>query len=112
MHYKTSSEILSEARHARDWLEQIGVKTDGTRLERIQLYLQGIESDEIHGALNGLDAYYALSDGAGFGSIATALSKLSSNLIPRGTLRDVPSKQKKTTRTCGSKARGRETARR
>jgi hypothetical protein len=80
---------------ALEWYKSLGIPTAGSRLERILEYahrvlnpttpcLQPLESDTTDE-----DAYYALTDGFGFGRIAVEISKLPPTLIPRRALRDI-----------------------
>jgi len=78
------------------WYESLGFDLTGTRLEQIRDYLgyKLLNPGTPEGAAweNGTaneDAYYAASDGAGFGLIAEEMKKLSSDKLPRGTLRDL-----------------------
>ena len=95
MHFRRLGQIYVDTLRARDWLEAIGIPTADTRLERIIAYIDGLLNPTVAGSeplgagATPEDSYYALSDGTGFGLIATELSKLPSNLLPRHALKDI-----------------------
>jgi hypothetical protein len=95
MHFRTLGQIYVDALRARDWLEAIGIPTADTRLEHIIAYIDGLlnpttaGSEPLGAGARPEDTYYALSDGAGFGLIATEMSKLPSDLLPRHALEDI-----------------------
>ena len=95
MEYKSLGKIIVDVLAARKWCNSIGISTDGTRLDEIEHYLDEVlnpttlEANPFRDDPLGTDAYYALSDGAGFGRIAAELSRFPSHQLPRQTLRDV-----------------------
>jgi len=95
MYLRSGTQIHVDVIHARDWFEQIGVPTAGTRLEMILKYfdelLNPTSSDSNPLGANPTEAntYYALNDGAGFGLIASEMSKLPSHLLPKLALKDI-----------------------
>lgn len=92
---KSLGQIIVSVHNARKWWDKIGIKTDGTRLDEIQKYLDELlnptapEANPFFGEPLGVDAYYALSDGEGFGRIAASLSSVPSHQLPRRVLSDV-----------------------
>jgi hypothetical protein len=81
---------------ACEWYDEIGIPIQGSRLEGIRTYIETRlmrtdtpEARELESLTPRDDTYYALSDGAAFGSIAKQLSSLSSSLLPRQTLRAI-----------------------
>lgn len=81
---------------ACDWYSEIGISIEGSRLEGIRTYIETRllrtdtpEARELESLTPRAETYYALSDGAAFGLVATQLSSLPSNLLPRRTLRDI-----------------------
>lgn len=95
MYFRSSGQIYVDVIKARDWFKKIGISTSGTRLDLIlnsvyEIATSGTDKANPLGAdATQEDVYYALSDGAGFGLIASEMSKLPSDLLPRGTLRDI-----------------------
>ena len=95
MHFRTPGQIYVDALRARDWLEATGIPTANTRLAHIIAHIYGLLNSVTAGdgplgvGASPEDTYYALSDGAGFGLIAAEMSKLPSNLLPRGALVDI-----------------------
>jgi hypothetical protein len=95
MQVRSIGQIIVDIKRAREWYEKISILTAGARLEKIDNYAHRILNPVTPGFQPlGIDttvedAYYALSDGSGFGLIAAEMSKLPSNLLPRGTLRDI-----------------------
>ena len=93
MQFRSLHQIIVGVIDARTWLQSIPIPTTGTRLEKILdvlLTLQDPEASPLgKNAIEEEDIYYALSDGAGFALIAAEMSKLSSDLLPRRTLRDI-----------------------
>jgi hypothetical protein len=88
--------VFLAVRRACDWYGEIGISIEGSRLERIRTYIETRllrtdtpEAHELEKLTPRAETYYALSDGAAFGLIAKQLSSLSSNLLPRRTLRDI-----------------------
>jgi hypothetical protein len=95
MYFRSSGQIYVDVIKARSWFDKVGIRTSGTRLEKISECVYGLLAGGTHNAeplgpdnTEG-DTYYALSDGAGFGLIAAQMSKLPSHSLPRGLLRDV-----------------------
>jgi hypothetical protein len=94
MEFRSIGLILVDVLQACKWFEKIGISTTGTRLEAIRGYLDELlnpttpEAKPLGEDATEEDIYYALSDGAGFGLIAAEMAKLSSQLLPRRTLRD------------------------
>jgi hypothetical protein len=95
MHFRTLGQIYVDALRSRDWLEATGIPTANTRLEHIIAYIDGLlnpttaGSEPFGAGARPEDTYYALSDGTGFGLIATEMSKLPSDLLPRHALEDI-----------------------
>jgi hypothetical protein len=101
MEVRRTSDILADVVNACQWFEEIGIPTTSTRPEAIRNYLHGLlDTTTPAAALPGVDAteedvYYVLSDGDGFGRIATEMKKLSPQLSPQAyaklkdTLRDI-----------------------
>src|SRR4029077_450631 len=95
MHFRTLGQIYVDALQARDWFEATGIPTANTRLESIIACIDGLLNPTTTGkeplgpGATFEDTYYALSDGAGFGLIATEMSKLPSDLLPRRALEDI-----------------------
>lgn len=93
--YNKLGQIIASLHNALEWWKKIGIQTDGTRLDEIQKYLEELlnptapEANPFSRDPLGVDAYHALNDAAAFGRIATGLSSVPSNLLPRGVLRDV-----------------------
>jgi hypothetical protein len=91
MEFRSVGQVYVDILKARDWFNSVGVRTSGTRLEQMLNYvyeLVGKGEPEPPGGRAEQDTYYAMSDGAGFGVIATEFSKLPSHLLPRAALRD------------------------
>jgi hypothetical protein len=86
MEIRTTGQILVDVLKAREWFESIGIPTTGTRIEAIRDYLYE-HLDPITPADE--NTYYALSDGTGFGLIATEMSKLSPQILRRRSLQDI-----------------------
>ena len=95
MQFQSLGQIIVDVIDARTQLRKIGISTTGTRLEKIQDYLDELLNPTTPGVnplavnANEEDTYYALSDGASFGRIAAELTNLPSHLLPRRTLRDI-----------------------
>jgi hypothetical protein len=95
MHFRRLGQIYVDALHARDWFEATGIPTANTRLESIIACIDGLlnpttaETEPLGSGATSEDTYYALSDGAGFGLIATEMSKLPTDLLPRRVLEDI-----------------------
>jgi len=95
MEFRPIGRIYLDVLRACEWFEKIGISTTGTRLEAIRGYLDELlnpttpEAKPLGEDATEEDTYYALSDGAGFGLIAAEMAKLSSQLLPRRTLRDI-----------------------
>ena len=104
MQFQSLGQIIAGVVNARAWLGEIDISTTGTRLEKIQEYLDELLNPTTPSvnqlAVNAEGTYYALSDGASFGRIAAEMRKLPSHLLPRRTLQDslkeslVPSQEK------------------
>ena len=94
---KPFAQILDEVRACRAWLDGIGVPTAGTRLEAIEATLGSFLGDlealpvaELTAQWDWAarqDAYYALTEGEGFGRIHEQLSTLKSDRLPRSELK-------------------------
>jgi hypothetical protein len=94
MHVRSLGQIYVDALRARDWFEATGIATASTRLESIIACVDGLlnptaGTEPLGSRATAEDMYYALSDGAGFGLIATEMSKLKSDLLPRRALQDI-----------------------
>ena len=93
MQFRSLGQIIVDVVDARTWLGEIGISTTGTRLEKIQDYLDELLNPTTASvnplAVNAEGTYYALSDGASFGRIAVEMRKLPSHLLPRRTLQDI-----------------------
>jgi hypothetical protein len=95
MELRSIGKIHVDVLEACKWFKKIDIPTAGTRLEAIRNYLDELlnpttpEAAPLGANATEEDAYYALSDGAGFGLIATEMSKLSSQLLPRQALKDI-----------------------
>jgi|ERR1700722_2129092 len=96
MHFRALGQIYVDALRARDWFESTSISTAHTRLESIIACIDGLlnpptkaRKEPIVPGATSEDTYYALSDGAGFGLIATEMSKLPSDLLPRRALEDI-----------------------
>ncbi len=95
MQFRTLGQIYVDAFHAREWFNAVGITTTGSRLDQILNYIDGLLNPSVASAeplganATPADMYYALNDGAGFGLIATEMSKLPSHLLPRRTLQDI-----------------------
>lgn len=95
MRVRTIGQIIVDIKGAIDWYRALGISTAGTRLKSMLDYAGkvlnpitpgfqplGVDTTEE-------DAYYVLTDGAGFGQIVSEISKVGPNLLPRRTLRDI-----------------------
>jgi hypothetical protein len=95
MQIRSRTQIHVDVIHARAGFEKIDIPTAGTRLEKINEYFDELlnptkpEGGPLEEDATDEDAYYALSDGAGFGLITTEMSKLRSDQLPRRALRDI-----------------------
>jgi hypothetical protein len=95
MEIRRTSDILVDVLEACEWFKKVGIPTTSTRLEDIRDYLHESlspttpEAAPLGAHATEEDAYYALSDGAGFGLIAAEMSKLSPQLLPRRALQDI-----------------------
>ena len=96
LEFRGLGKVVVDAKNAYDWYETLGFDLTGTRLEKIRHYLEykllNIATPEGAAWENGTadeDAYYAVSDGAGFGLIAEDMAKLPSHRLPRGPLKDI-----------------------
>ncbi|MGA2330107.1 MAG: hypothetical protein ABSH05_28045 [Bryobacteraceae bacterium] len=95
MQFRSIGQIIVDIINALDWYRKIGIPTADTRLEKIHNYAQKVLNPITPGfqalgtGTTEEDAYYALSDGSGFGLIAAEMSKVASPLLPRGALRDI-----------------------
>lgn len=93
--YNNLGQIIASLHGALKWWKKIDIQTGGTRLDEIQKYLDELlnpttpEANSFSRDPLGVDAYSVLNDAAGFGRIAKGLSSVSTNLLPRGALRDV-----------------------
>src|SRR5262245_19240780 len=95
-HLRSFDMILQDVREARAWYSSLGIPTEGTRLDLIEEKTLGLLEDlkvlppeEVVERWSNMDAYYVLSDGAGFGRIAREIAKVGPNLLPRKTLRAI-----------------------
>jgi hypothetical protein len=94
MEFRTLGQIIVDVLEAREWFEEIGISTSGTRLEEIDRYLHELlnptdpRANPFSSDPNGPDAYHALSDAAGFGRIALQFKSISSSTLPRRALKD------------------------
>jgi hypothetical protein len=96
MQIRSMGQIVLDIKRAYDWYAALGISPVGTRLQEIHNYVMyqllnaaTPEAKALEAGTGDEDTYYALIDGAGFGQIATEISKLPSHLLPRRTLRDV-----------------------
>lgn len=96
LEFRGIGKVVVGVANACDWYETLRLDLTGTRLEKIRHYLEYklLNTATPEGAAweNGTadeDAYYVVSDGAGFGLIAEEMAKLRSHMLPRGTLRDI-----------------------
>jgi hypothetical protein len=94
MELKSLGNIIVDFLNARKWFKSVGVSTTGTRLDEIDRYLQellnptGTDANPFSGAPLNPAAFHVLNEAAGFGRIARGLASVSTQLIPRGLLRD------------------------
>jgi hypothetical protein len=95
MQFRTLGQIYVDAYRAREWFKSVGIPTASSRIDRILNYIDGLlnptvgSNDPLGAHATPEDTFHALSDGAGFGLIASQMSKLPSHLLPRQTLRDI-----------------------
>jgi hypothetical protein len=96
MHFRSLGQIYVDTLKARDWFEATGIPTSNTRLENIVVHIEGLlnptttGTEAIGSGVESEDTYYALSDGAGFGQIATEMSKLPPDLLPLAISKEEP----------------------
>ena len=97
IHSRSIGQIALAIKQASEWFaDNVNISIGDSRLEKINdfVFHQLLDSGTSVGKKfqegeADKNAYYALSDGVGFGLIASEMDKLPSHLIPRQTLKDI-----------------------
>ena len=97
IYVRSLGKICVDAYEACEWFQSLPIsKSPNNRLEQINNYISykllnpaTPEGESFEHGIADIDTYYVLSDGAGFGLIAKEMKKLSPQLCPKGTLRDI-----------------------
>lgn len=94
--FRSFQDVLDGVRQARRWYEDLGVPTQGTRLELLEKNIGELSelascgpSEKLLLRLETSNQLQLIADAAGFGKIARQLPKVGQNLLRRHKLRQI-----------------------